>query len=150
MRTLNGIDEIESLVGTELGSSEWMTIDQAAINTFADVTSDHQWIHIDEQRAADGPYGSTIVHGFFTLSLIPKFSSEIFTIEGVSIRVNYGLNKVRFAQPVPVNSRLRGTVSVNEVTRGDKGTQVILKHVIEIEGEERPACIAEVVTLLVE
>ncbi|MCI4012104.1 MaoC family dehydratase [Brevibacterium sp. ZH18] len=150
MRTLNGIDEIESLVGTELGSSEWATIDQAAINTFADVTDDHQWIHIDEQRAAEGPYKSTIVHGFFTLSLIPKFSSEIFTIEGVSIRVNYGLNKVRFAQPVPVNSRLRGTVSVKEVTRGDKGTQVVLKHVIEIEGEERPACIAEVVTLLVE
>ncbi|SMX83651.1 Acyl dehydratase [Brevibacterium sp. 239c] len=150
MRTLNGIDEITSLVGTELGSSEWTTIDQEAINTFADVTDDHQWIHIDEQRAADGPYGSTIVHGFFTLSLIPKFSSEIFTIEGVSIRVNYGLNKVRFAQPVPVGSRLRGTVSVNEVIPGDKGTQVILKHVIEIEGEDRPACIAEVVTLLVE
>ena len=150
MRTLNGIDEITSLVGTELGSSEWTTIDQEAINTFADVTDDHQWIHIDEQRAADGPYGSTIVHGFFTLSLIPKFSSEIFTIEGVSIRVNYGLNKVRFAQPVPVGSRLRGTVSVNEVIPGDKGTQVILKHVIEIEGQERPACIAEVVTLLIE
>ncbi|GAA1928561.1 MaoC family dehydratase [Brevibacterium antiquum] len=150
MRTLNGIAEITSLVGTELGSSEWTTIDQAAINTFADVTDDHQWIHIDEQRAAEGPYGSTIVHGFFTLSLIPKFSSEIFTIEGVSIRVNYGLNKVRFAQPVPVGSRLRGTVSVNEVIPGDKGTQVILKHVIEIEGEDRPACIAEVVTLLVE
>ncbi|WP_193071601.1 MaoC family dehydratase [Brevibacterium sp. FME37] len=150
MRTLNGIDEITSLVGTKLGSSEWTTIDQEAINTFADVTDDHQWIHIDEQRAADGPYGSTIVHGFFTLSLIPKFSSEIFTIEGVSIRVNYGLNKVRFAQPVPVGSRLRGTVSVNEVIPGDKGTQVILKHVIEIEGEDRPACIAEVVTLLVE
>ncbi|WP_193095892.1 MaoC family dehydratase [Brevibacterium sp. FME17] len=150
MRTLNGIDEITSLVGTELGSSEWTTIDQEAINTFADVTDDHQWIHIDEQRAADGPYGSTIVHGFFTLSLIPKFSSKIFTIEGVSIRVNYGLNKVRFAQPVPVGSRLRGTVSVNEVIPGDKGTQVILKHVIEIEGEDRPACIAEVVTLLVE
>ena len=150
MRTLNGIDEIESLVGTELGSSEWTTIDQDAINIFADVTDDHQWIHIDEERAAEGPYGATIVHGFFTLSLIPKFSSEIFTIEGVSIRVNYGLNKVRFAQPVPVGSRLRGTVSVNEVIRGEKGTQVILKHVIEIDGEERPACIAEVVTLLVE
>ncbi|MDN5713204.1 MaoC family dehydratase [Brevibacterium sp. BDJS002] len=150
MRTLNGIDEITSLVGTELGSSEWTTIDQTAISTFADVTDDHQWIHIDEERAAEGPYGATIVHGFFTLSLIPKFSSEIFTIEGVSIRVNYGLNKVRFAQPVPVGSRLRGTVSVNEVIPGDKGTQVILKHVIEIEGQERPACIAEVVTLLVE
>lgn len=150
MRTLNGIDEIESLVGEEIGSSEWSMIDQNAINAFADVTDDHQWIHVDEERAADGPYGATIVHGFFTLSLIPKFAGEIFTIGGVSIRVNYGLNKVRFAQPVTVGSRLRDTVSIKEVKRGAKGTQVVMNHVIEIDGQERPACIAEVVTLLVE
>lgn len=150
MRTINGIDEIESLIGQELGSSEWMTMDQDAINTFADVTGDHQWIHVDEARAAEGPYGATIVHGFFTLSLIPKFSTEVFTIEGVSIRVNYGLNKVRFLQPVLVGSRLRGTISVKDVIRGDKGTQVILEHTIEIDGQDRPACVAEVVTLLVE
>ncbi|MGM0697330.1 MAG: MaoC family dehydratase [Actinomycetota bacterium] len=150
MRTINGIDEIESLIGQELGSSEWMTMDQDAINTFADVTGDHQWIHVDEARAAEGPYGATIVHGFFTLSLIPKFSTEVFTIEGVSIRVNYGLNKVRFLQPVVVGSRLRGTISVKDVIRGDKGTQVILEHTIEIDGQDRPACVAEVVTLLVE
>ena len=150
MRTINGIDEIESLIGEELGSSEWMTMDQDAINTFADVTGDHQWIHVDEARAAEGPYGATIVHGFFTLSLIPKFSTDVFTIEGVSIRVNYGLNKVRFLQPVVVGSRLRGTISVKDVIRGDKGTQVILEHTIEIEGQDRPACVAEVVTLLVE
>ena len=150
MRTINGIDEIESLIGTELGASEWTTLDQAAINTFADVTDDHQWIHVDEARAAEGPYGATIVHGFFTLSLIPKFSSEIFTIEGVAIRVNYGLNKVRFLQPVVVGSRLRGTISVKDAIRGDKGTQVILEHTIEIDGQDRPACVAEVVTLLVE
>ncbi|WP_166821016.1 MaoC family dehydratase [Brevibacterium limosum] len=150
MRTINGIDEIESLIGQELGSSEWMTMDQDAINTFADVTGDHQWIHVDEARAAEGPYGATIVHGFFTLALIPKFSTEVFTIEGVAIRVNYGLNKVRFLQPVVVGSRLRGTISVNNVIRGDKGTQVILEHTIEIDGEDRPACVAEVVTLLVE
>ncbi|MGR6090888.1 MaoC family dehydratase [Brevibacterium sp. CSND-B09] len=150
MRTINGIDEIESLIGQGLGSSEWMTMDQDAINTFADVTGDHQWIHVDEARAAEGPYGATIVHGFFTLSLIPKFSTEVFTIEGVSIRVNYGLNKVRFLQPVVVGSRLRGTISVKDVIRGDKGTQVILEHTIEIDGQDRPACVAEVVTLLVE
>lgn len=150
MRTINGIDEIESLIGQELGSSAWMTMDQDAINTFADVTGDHQWIHVDEARAAEGPYGATIVHGFFTLSLIPKFSTEVFTIEGVSIRVNYGLNKVRFLQPVVVGSRLRGTISVKDVIRGDKGTQVILEHTIEIDGQDRPACVAEVVTLLVE
>lgn len=150
MRTINGIDEFESLIGQELGTSEWLTMDQDAINTFADVTGDHQWIHVDEARAAEGPYGATIVHGFFTLSLIPKFSSEVFTIEGVSIRVNYGLNKVRFLQPVVVGSRLRGKVEVKDVIRGEKGTQVILKQTIEIDGQERPACIAEVVTLLVE
>ena len=150
MRTINGIDEFESLIGQELGSSEWLTMDQDAINAFADVTGDHQWIHVDEARAAEGPYGATIVHGFFTLSLIPKFSTEVFTIEGVSIRVNYGLNKVRFLQPVVVDSRLRGTISVKDVIRGDKGTQVILEHTIEIDGQDRPACVAEVVTLLVE
>lgn len=150
MRTINGIDEIESLIGQELGSSEWMTMDQDAISAFADVTGDHQWIHVDEARAAEGPYGATIVHGFFTLSLIPKFSTEVFTIEGVSIRVNYGLNKVRFLQPVVVDSRLRGTISVKDVIRRDKGTQVILEHTIEIDGQDRPACVAEVVTLLVE
>lgn len=150
MRTINGIDEFESLIGQELGTSEWLTMDQDAINSFADVTGDHQWIHVDEARAAEGPYGATIVHGFFTLALIPKFSSEVFTIEGVSIRVNYGLNKVRFLQPVVVGSRLRGKVEVKDVIRGDKGTQVILQQTIEIDGQERPACIAEVVTLLVE
>ena len=150
MRTINGIDEFESLIGQELGSSEWMTMDQDAINAFADVTGDHQWIHVDEARAAEGPYGATIVHGFFTLALIPKFSSEVFAIEGVAIRVNYGLNKVRFLQPVVVGSRLRGKVEVKDVIRGEKGTQVILKQTIEIDGQERPACIAEVVTLLVE
>ena len=150
MRTINGIDEFESLIGLELGTSEWLTMDQDAINSFADVTGDHQWIHVDEARAAEGPYGATIVHGFFTLALIPKFSSEVFTIEGVSIRVNYGLNKVRFLQPVVVGSRLRGKVEVKDVIRGEKGTQVILQQTIEIDGQERPACIAEVVTLLVE
>ena len=150
MRTINGIDEFESLIGQELGTSEWLTMDQDAINSFADVTGDHQWIHVDEARAAEGPYGATIVHGFFTLALIPKFSSEVFTIEGVSIRVNFGLNKVRFLQPVVVGSRLRGKVEVKDVIRGEKGTQVILQQTIEIDGQERPACIAEVVTLLVE
>ena len=150
VRTINGIDEFESLIGQELGTSEWLTMDQDAINSFADVTGDHQWIHVDEARAAEGPYGATIVHGFFTLALIPKFSSEVFTIEGVSIRVNYGLNKVRFLQPVVVGSRLRGKVEVKDVIRGEKGTQVILQQTIEIDGQERPACIAEVVTLLVE
>lgn len=150
MRTLTGIAEIESAVGTELGSSEWLTIDQAAITAFADATDDHQWIHLDEERAATGPFGTTIAHGFFTLSLLPHFSREIFAVEGVAMTINYGLNKVRFPQPVPVGSRLRDTATLTDVTRGPKGTQMIISHVIEIEGEERPACIAEMVSLVVE
>ncbi len=120
MRTLTGIAEIESAVGTELGSSEWLTIDQAAITAFADATDDHQWIHLDEERAATGPFGTTIAHGFFTLSLLPHFSREIFAVEGVAMTINYGLNKVRFPQPVPVGSRLRDTATLTDVTRGPK------------------------------
>ena len=150
MRTLTGIDEIESAVGTELCSSQWLTVDQAAITAFADATDDHQWIHLDEELAAAGPFGATIAHGFYTLSLLPKFSSEIFAIDGVSMKINYGLNRVRFPQPVRVGSRLRDTATLTDVTRGPKGTQVIISHVIEIEGEDRPACIAEMVSLLVE
>ncbi|MCM1010988.1 MULTISPECIES: MaoC family dehydratase [Brevibacterium] len=150
MRTLTGIDEVEAAVGTELGTSEWLTVDQDMITAFADATDDHQWIHLDEERAAAGPFGATIAHGFYTLSLLPKFSAEIFAIEGVSMKINYGLNKVRFPQPVLVDSRLRDTATLTEVTRSPKGTQLIIRHVIEIEGQERPACIAEMVSLLVE
>ncbi|WP_025778236.1 MaoC family dehydratase [Brevibacterium sp. VCM10] len=150
MRELKGIAAVEAAVGEELGSSEWMTINQGTIDAFAESTGDRQWIHVDPQRAAAGAYGSTIAHGFLTLSLIPKFSAEIFAIEGVSMRVNYGLNKVRFPQPVPVDSRVRDTATVREAVRGTSGTQVIIGHVIEIEGTDRPACIAEMVLLLVE
>ena len=150
MRTINGIDEFESLIGQELGSSEWMTMDQDAINAFADVTGDHQWIHIDEEKAKDGPFGGTIAHGFLTLSLLPLLGAQVTDVTGMKMKINYGLNKVRFLQPVVVGSRLRGKVEVKDVIRGEKGTQVILKQTIEIDGQERPACIAEVVTLLVE
>ena len=151
MKVIGSIEEAEQAVGEELGVGEWRLVDQQMIDAFADVTDDHQWIHVDVERAkAESQYGATIAHGFLTLSLIPTLSADNYRIVNSKMRLNYGLNKVRFAQPVPVGSRLRGTVSVNEVIPGDKGTQVILKHVIEIEGQERPACIAEVVTLLVE
>ncbi len=150
MRTLQGTEGLEELVGQELGSSEWLLVDQQTINAFADATYDHQWIHIDAERAASGPFGTTIAHGFFTLSLLPKFSTEIFSLEGPSMKINYGLNKVRFPQPVPVNSRLRDTATLKEVTRTEKGTQLVIGHVIEIEGADRPACIAEMVTLVIE
>lgn len=150
MRTLNGTAGLEELVGEELGRSEWMLVDQQTIDAFAEATGDHQWIHLDADRAASGPFGMTIAHGFFTLSLLPKFSTEIFSLEGPSMKINYGLNKVRFPQPVPVDSRLRDIATLKEVTRTAKGTQLVVSHVIEIEGVERPACIAEMVTLVIE
>lgn len=150
MRVLQGTEGLEELVGQELGTSEWVLVDQATIDAFAAATDDHQWIHTDPERAATGPFGTTIAHGFFTLSLLPKFSTEIFTLEGPSAKINYGLNRVRFPQPVPVGSRLRDTATLKEVARTAKGTQLVISHVIEIEGAERPACIAEMVTLVIE
>ena len=140
--------ELKDSVGKHLGYSEWLTVEQSRIDQFADATLDHQWIHLDEERAAAGPFGATIAHGFYTLSLLPKFSSEIFAIEGVSMKINYGLNKVRFPQPVLVDSRLRDTATLTEVTRSPKGTQLVIRHVIEIEGGDKPACVAETVVVL--
>ena len=150
VRVINGVAELEQLVGQELGASEWLQVDQDRVNLFADATGDHQWIHIDEEKAKDGPFGGTIAHGFLTLSLLPLLGSQVTDVTGMKMKINYGLNKVRFLQPVVVGSRLRGKVEVKDVIRGEKGTQVILKQTIEIDGQERPACIAEVVTLLVE
>lgn len=150
VRTINGIDELEALVGQELGKSDWFTVDQQRINEFADATDDHQWIHIDAEKAQAGPFGSTIAHGFLTLSLLPMFGAQIVDITGMKMKINYGLNKVRFPQPVPVNSKLRDTVVLTEVVRKESGTQVVMTHTIDIEGADRPACVAEAVSIMVE
>ncbi|MYM19283.1 MaoC family dehydratase [Brevibacterium sp. 5221] len=150
VRTINGIAELEALVGQELGTSEWFTVDQARIDAFADATEDHQWIHLDAERAKSGPFGTTIAHGFLTLSLLPMFGAEVVDVTGMKMKINYGLNKVRFPHPVPVDSKLRDTIALSEVTRKDSGTQVVMTHTIEIEGADRPACIAESVSIMVE
>ena len=146
MRVFNGADELKAAVGEQLGASDWVTVDQKQIDTFAEATGDHQWIHVDAERAKDGPFGGTIAHGYLTLSLLPVFSAQIYKVENVKMGINYGLNKVRFTSPVPVNSRLRGSFELLEVTEVKDALQVITKVTVEIEGNERPACVAEWVT----
>lgn len=150
VREINGIAELEKLVGQEVGKSDWVTIDQDRIQLFADATDDHQWIHLDEEKAKAGPFGGTIAHGFLTLSLLPMLSQRTVDVTGMKMKINYGLNKVRFPQPVPSGARVRDTITLDSVERKDAGVMVIMTHVIEIDGEQRPACIAESVSLMVE
>jgi acyl dehydratase len=144
--TVNGLTALAALAGSDLGHSEWLEIDQQRIDTFADATDDHQWIHVDPERAASGPFGGTIAHGFLTLSLLIPLWDGILTVEGVTTKVNYGLNKVRFTGPVPAGSKIRAAaklVSVEEV-KGD-GVQVVIDFTIERDGSDKPCCVAQAV-----
>jgi acyl dehydratase len=146
MRVFNGVDELRAAAGSHLGVSDWITIDQSQIDTFADATLDHQWIHIDEERAKTGPFGRTIAHGFLTLSLLSHLVSQTFRIEGTKMGVNYGLNRVRFTSPVSVGSKVRGDVELVDVADIEGGVQMTTKVTVEIEGSERPALVAEWLT----
>lgn len=148
MRVLNDSQEIAQAAGEELGVSEWITISQERIDLFADATGDRQWIHVDPERAADGPFGATIAHGYLTLSMLPFLGAQVYAFAGDVARVNYGLNKVRFVNPVRVGSKIRNRVLLKEVKDTDKGQHVTVEHTIEIKGEDKPACIAETLTLL--
>ena len=148
MRTFTDIDQLAAAVGTDLGTSDWFEIDQDRVNLFADATDDHQWIHVDEERAAQGPFGGTIAHGYMTVSLIPALSKSIFSVETDGPRLNYGLNKVRFPNPVKVGSRVRAQATLAELADVPAGKQLVVRYTIEIEGEEKPACVAETVVLL--
>ena len=150
MQTFNGLDEFEQAVGTHLGYSNWHTITQAQINLFAEATGDHQWIHTDPERAATGPFGTTIAHGYLTLSLVPMLVWQIYTVEGLAMGVNYGSNKVRFPSPVPVGSRVRAGAELLELTRDPRGAQATVRVTIEREGADKPACVAETVSVLVD
>ncbi|MGO2633023.1 MAG: MaoC family dehydratase [Galactobacter sp.] len=136
-------EDVTGLIGKDLGTSEWITITQEMVNTFADATDDHQWIHVDPERAKDGPFGAPIAHGFLTLSLVIPFWTELLDVTGVTTKVNYGLDKVRFTSPVKVGSRVRMGVTVADVqeVKGN-GLHLVADGVIEIEGEERPAVVA--------
>ncbi|HSD77538.1 MAG TPA: MaoC family dehydratase [Solirubrobacteraceae bacterium] len=143
MLTINGIDELEARVGEELGVSSWHEVTQADIDAFADVTGDHQWIHVDAERAAQTPLGGTIAHGLYTLSLGPRFTYELFSIDGFAFALNYGFGRVRFPAPLPVGSkvRMRATLAGVEDVRG--GVQVTVTQTYEREGGEKPVCVAE-------
>jgi acyl dehydratase len=142
--TVRSVAELESLVGKHLGYSDWREITQQRINTFADATDDHQWIHVDAEGAAAGPFGTTIAHGFLTLSLIIPMWSEILHFDGVRLAINYGLNRVRFPAPVPVGSRIRtGATLVSVEAVGDDSAQIIVDFVVEREGGDKPCCIAQ-------
>ncbi|ALG84651.1 MaoC family dehydratase [Gordonia phthalatica] len=148
-KQLTGADELIAAVGTHLGYSDWVEVTQEKVNLFADATGDHQWIHVDPERAAAGPYGGTIAHGYLTLSLIPVLRHSAWTPGPVQMGINYGANKVRFPAPVPVGSRVRAGFELAAVNVGASGHQVIETVTIEVEGGQKPVCIAETVTVLV-
>jgi acyl dehydratase len=145
-RIIEGPEGLKALVGETIGTTGWMAVTQDQVDRFADATGDHQWIHVDEERAADGPFGGTIAHGFLTLSLLPHFVKQTYRIEGTKMGVNYGLNRVRFTSPVPVGSKVRGNVELVDVADIEGGVQMTTKVTVEIEGSERPALVAEWLT----
>jgi acyl dehydratase len=141
--TFASIDALRDAVGKDLGYGDWVTIDQARINQFADATGDHQWIHVDPERAAQGPFKTTIAHGYLTLSLLPVLTSGLIRVDDIRMGVNYGVNKARFPAPVPVDSRVRGRVEIVSVEDVAGGVQVTSQVTIEREGGDKPVCVAE-------
>jgi acyl dehydratase len=139
-------DAVKNAVGTHLGFSEWELVDQARINRFADATGDHQWIHLDEDKAKAGPFGATIAHGYLTLAMTNLFLPQLITVENLSMGINYGVNKVRFPTPVKVGSRIRAGAEIVQGEEIPGGVQVIIKMTVELEGSDKPACVVENVT----
>ncbi|MDT0567446.1 MaoC family dehydratase [Streptomyces sp. DSM 3412] len=145
-RIFTSAEELKAAVGESLGYSDWLEVDQKRIDLFAEATGDHQWIHVDPEKAAAGPFGTTIAHGYLTLSLLPLLVPQILKVDNVRMGVNYGTNKVRFPAPVPVGSRLRATATLQDVTEVGGGVQVTAAVVVEREGGEKPVCVAESVS----
>jgi acyl dehydratase len=150
MRRFDSLAEFAAMKGEHLGYSPWREITQKQIDLFADATDDHQWIHVDPEKAKDGPFGTTIAHGYLTLSLVNAFMPEIFWIDGLKMGVNVGLNRVRFPAPVKVGARVRGGAELIEFKNSPAGKLSTVKVTVEVEGERRPACVAETLSLYVE
>lgn len=146
MRHFDKLQDLQALAGQEIGLSGWVTVDQQRIDRFAEATGDHQWIHVDPAKAAQGPFGKTIAHGFLTLSLLPELFAHAFDVRDVRMGVNYGLNKVRFTAPVPSGSRVRGRFVLREYLPIEGGAQLTVEASIELEGSLKPACIAETIS----
>lgn len=149
MRIFTNLAELKAAKGEHLGYTGWREISQERVNAFADATDDHQWIHVDSDRAKESPFGGTIAHGYLTLSLLPSLLGELYRVDGLRMAINYGLNKVRFPRPVPVGSRVRARAEITDVKGTPSGTLANLRVTIEIEGVDRPACVADTLTLFV-
>ena len=146
VKTFSSAQQLLDAVGEDLGTSEWTTITQEQIDKFADATDDHQWIHVDVERAKAGPFGAPIAHGYLTMSLVSSFLPQLLRVEGMKLGLNYGVNKVRFPAPVPVGSRVRGSGRISEVTEVPGGVQVVFTITVELEGSDKPAAIVEPVS----
>jgi acyl dehydratase len=146
MRSFDKLTDLQPLTGHHVADSDWITIDQHRIDLFAEATGDHQWIHVDPVRAAAGPFGATVAHGFLTLSLLPEMAASAFALNDIRMGVNYGLNRVRFMAPVPVGSRLRGRFKLLAYEPIEGGAQVTMEVTMEREGSAKPVCIAESVS----
>ena len=144
--TFSSPHELRAAIDQELGPSEWLEITQDRIDQFAEATADFQWIHVDPERAAKGPFGSTIAHGFLTLSLVPMLTRQYYKVEGAAMTINYGLNRVRFVSPVPVGSHVRAGSKIVDVSDFNDAVQVTLRTTIELDGAARPACVVDGVT----
>jgi acyl dehydratase len=149
MRTFASLDEFVAAKGESLGFSEWHKITQEQVNAFADATGDHQWIHVDLERAASGPFGGTIAHGYLTVSLLPILSMEIFRIEKLTMGINYGLDRVRFPSPVLTGSSIRAEATLTDVKQTHLGSLASVRMRIEIEGQQKAACVADTLSLFV-
>ncbi len=143
MKKFKDLAEFVAAEGTHLGPTEWLEITQDRVNLFADATDDHQWIHVDPERAADGPFGGTIAHGLLTLSLLPHFTHHLYSVGNVAMAINYGYNKVRFITPVRVGAKLRARAEIAAVAQLDNAVQATLSTTVEIEGSDKPAAVAE-------
>jgi acyl dehydratase len=146
---VNGLDEITALAGADLGRTGWIEVTQERVNTFADATDDHQWIHVDEARAAAGPFGGTIAHGYLTLSMVIPLFAELLQVTGISMGINYGLNKARFPAPVPVGSKVRlaAVISAVETVGNGQAVQLTADFTVEVDGGAKPACVAQAIYL---
>lgn len=149
MRTFKDLTELAGAVGEHLGYSDWLAVTQDRVDQFADATGDHQWIHVDPDRAKQGPFGGTIAHGYLTLSLVPMLSQQIYGVDSIRMGINYGTDKVRFPAPLPVGSSVRAGAELVSVRETAQGVQAVVKMTIEAQGIEKPVCVAETVVLLV-
>ena len=145
MKVFNDLKEFSAALGSQLGPTEWLEITQDRVDLFADATDDHQWIHVDPERAANGPFGATIAHGLLTLSLLPHFSAQLYRVDGITLAVNYGYNKVRFINPVKVGAKIRARGEVTAINQLDGAVQATTTITVEIEDSEKPAAVAEAI-----